>query len=302
MARRLRDMWISARPRQWIKNVFVFLPLIFANLVFEGSAWLKAAVTFGVFCLASSGVYLWNDVIDRARDRLHPFKRHRPIASGKLPVAIAIAWATLCVTTAILLAFWVHVGFGTVIALYVGLNLLYTKWFRDMVIIDVFCIALFFVFRVVAGIFVLQVSFSYWMLILTALLALFLALNKRRYELVRLAKHAHAHRKVLLKYSPYYIDQMCAAIASAVMVSYILFTMDLRQVEKFGSYNLLFSVPCVFYGIFRYQYLVFKRGRGGDPAEIVLSDRAMLVNLLLWALLCGLAIYVRRPWTPLPLE
>lgn len=295
-------LWVSARPHQWIKNAFVFLPVLFAERVFDPTAWCLASATFLIFCLAASGVYLWNDVADRAQDRVHPLKKLRPVASGALPVSTALAWAGLLAAAAVGLAFAVRLSLGCSIVLYIALNVLYTRWLRALVIMDVFCIAALFVLRVVTGLVVLQVQFSYWMVILVALLALFLALNKRRYELTRLARRASEHRPVLQKYSIQLIDQMCAALMAAVIVAYILFTVDPRKVAKFGSHNLLFSTPFVCYGIFRYQYLVFKRGRGGDPAHIVLADRVMLANLVVWAVVCGLAVYARREWIPLPLE
>ena len=296
----LSALWISCRPRQWIKNTFVFLPVLFAKLVFVPGAWLKAAAVFVVFCVVSSGMYLWNDVMDRTQDRVHPLKRSRPIASGNLAPATALAWAVPCVTISLGCAFWIQQGLGVIVAMYVVCNLLYTKWLRNVAIVDVFTIAAFFVLRVVGGLVVLKVSFSYWMLIMTWLLALFLALNKRRYELVTLARRAPQHRRVLRQYNPALIDQMCAAITASVLIVYILFTLDPQEVEKLGSHNLAFSIPFVCYGVFRYQYLVFMRGRGGDPANILLADRAMWVNILLWALVCGAAIYTHREWLPFP--
>lgn len=298
----LRQLWISSRPQQWIKNTFVFLPVLFAQRLFDRAAWWTATLAFGVFCLAASGIYLWNDVADRAADRVHPLKRRRPVAAGTLSVSAALTAAVLCLGGAITAAYQLRPYFSTVVACYVVGNLLYTRWLRALVIVDVFCLAAFLVLRIVGGLVVLDVTFSYWMLILTALLALFLALNKRRYELVKLAARARAHRGVLAKYSPYFIDQMCAAITAAVMVVYILFTLDPREVAKFNSHNLVFSIPFVCYGVFRYQYLVFKRGRGGDPARIIWSDKVMLADVLLWAVVCGLAIYARQEWLPWPLE
>lgn len=298
----LQHVWVSCRPPQWIKNGLVFLPVLFAERLFDITAWFRVAMMFAVFCLAASGSYLWNDVVDRAQDRVHPLKRRRPIAAGNLEPQTALRWALACLAVALLSAYTIHPWFGTVILLYLAGNALYTWRLRHVVIVDVFCIAFFFVLRVVSVPAVLQIPFSFWLIILTALLALFLALNKRRYELTRLAKRAQAHRAVLHSYSPYFIDQMCAAITAAIIIGYILYTLDLREVRKFGSHNLTFSIPLVCYGVFRYQYLVFKRRQGGDPARIVLSDRVLLMTVLLWLIVCGLAIYSHREWVPFPLS
>ncbi len=291
-------LWKEARPHHWIKNTFVFLPIIFGQRIFDWDAWLDGTKMFICFCIAASSVYLWNDVADAASDRLHPAKRTRPVASGELKPSIAIAAAAIGALLALIGAYGLQVWFGHVVAMYIVLNMIYTKWFRYFVIIDVFCISFFFVLRVIAAPLVLQVPVSYWMIILTALLSLFLALNKRRFELVRLADKAHEHREVLEKYSEYFIDQMCAAITAAILVVYMLYTMDSRQIERFQSHNLVYSMPFVWYGVFRYQYLVFKRGRGGDPAKIVLSDRFMLLNIILWVIVCALGIYSRLEWIP----
>jgi 4-hydroxybenzoate polyprenyltransferase len=276
----------------------VFLPVIFGQRIFDADAWLNGLKMFITFCVAASSVYFWNDVADAESDQLHPVKRLRPIASGALAASTATAISAAGMALALIGGYGLSVWFGHVIALYIGLNVIYTKWFRDFVIVDVFCISFFFVLRVIAGPLVLQIPVSYWMIILTALLSLFMALNKRRFELVRLARRAQEHREVLEKYSAYFIDQMCAAITAAILVVYMLYTLDPRQVERFGSHNLVYSIPFVWYGVFRYQYLVFKKGHGGDPAAIVLSDRFMLLNVLLWVIVCAFAIYARREWVP----
>ncbi len=299
LMRKLRYFWLSCRPKQWIKNTFLFLPLLFSGRLFDLSAWWKISTAFLVFCLVSSGVYLWNDVVDRKGDKSHPIKRLRPIASGKFSSSLALMAFVVLVVSALLIAFSLEKLYGFVILLYLGANFLYTVWFKKVVLLDVFSFAMFFVLRIVGGLFVLKVSFSYWMLILVALLALFLALNKRRYELVKLAKKARWHRGVLDHYDPYLIDQFCSAIVGAIVVIYCIFTIDSQQVIKFGSHNMVFSIPFVFYGLFRYQYLVLRRGRGGDPAEIILSDRGMIWNIVLWAVVCSLAIYTRTEWIPI---
>ncbi len=288
----------AARPQHWIKNTFVFLPVVFAQRLGDVDAWLDAIKMFVCFSIAASSVYLWNDVADAASDRLHPTKKTRPIASGALKPQIATTAAFIGMAIALLGSYGLELWFGHVIALYIGMNVIYTKWWRDFVIIDVFCISFFFVLRIIAAPLVLQIPVSYWMIILTALLSLFLALNKRRFELVRLAGKASEHREVLEKYSAYYIDQMCAAITASVLVVYMLYTLDPRQIERFGSHNLVYSIPFVWYGVFRYQYLVFKKELGGDPAKIVLSDRFILLDIILWIMVCAFGIYARHEWVP----
>ena len=291
-------IWEAARPHHWIKNGFIFLPVIFGQRLFDRAAWITSVKMFALFSLAASSVYLWNDVADAASDRLHPAKRHRPIASGALSPSAALTASTIGMVIALLGAYAVNVWFGHVVLIYIGLNLIYTRWFRDFVILDVFCISLFFVLRVIAAPLALGIPVSYWMIIMTALLSLFLALNKRRFELVRLARRAQEHREVLEKYSAYYIDQMCSAITASILVVYMLYTLDPRLVARIGSHNLVYTIPFVWYGVFRYQYLIFKKGHGGDPAKIVLSDRFMFLNIVLWLVVCAAGIYTHREWVP----
>ena len=297
---RLRALWISCRPRQWIKNGFVLLPLVFGREVFEPSAWVRIAAACLGFCIVSSAVYLMNDVADRTQDRQHPFKRRRPVASGALPIPLALACGFGGAAVGILGAFRLQTEFGVIICLYLALNVLYGRWLRTVVILDVFCVSLFYVLRVTAGIFVLPVPVSYWMLLLTALLALFLALQKRRYELVQLQRRAAAHRAALTHYTLPLIDQMSISVTAAIFIVYILFVLDPAQIAKLGSHNMVYTIPLVAYGVFRYQYLVERRGRGGDSAEIVLTDRPMLATLLLWVLVCGLAMYSTGEWVRFP--
>lgn len=296
------QLWKGARPRHWIKNTFVFLPVIFGRQIFHADAWLNGLKMFIAFCVAASAVYLWNDVADADSDRLHPVKRNRPVAAGALSARLALSVAAAFMAAALIGGYAVHVSFGHVIALYIGLNIVYTLWLRAFVIIDVFCISLFFVLRIISAPLVLQIPVSYWMIILTALLALFMALNKRRFELVRLARHEQKDSEISENYSVYYVDQMCAAITASILVVYMLYTLDSRQVERFQSHNLIYSIPFVWYGVFRYQYLVFEKGHGGDPADIILSDRFMLANVLLWVIVCSFAIYARREWLPFVMQ
>lgn len=287
-------LWIELRPAQWVKNLFVFAPLFFSENLFVPAAIWRSLTAFGCFCVVSSSVYLLNDLADCAQDRLHPDKRHRPIASGALEVRIA--WVGLAGLLALGLA-WalvLSVAFAVILAGYWGLNVLYSVRLKHVVIIDVFVIAAGYLMRVMGGAVVIDIAMSTWLLICTTLLALFIALCKRRHELVLLEEDAQGHRQVLGDYPIPFLDMMIGIIAAASLVSYALYTVSDEIVERFGLPGLLLTVPCVLYGFFRYLYLVYRKEEGGDPAQSILTDRPMLVNLLLWAATAGLILYGKR--------
>jgi 4-hydroxybenzoate polyprenyltransferase len=282
------------RPRQWTKNLFVLPAIVFAQRLWDKGAveWTLAA--FIIFCFLSSSVYILNDIADAENDRQHPTKRGRPIASGRLPVAVAFPFAVLLASLSIALSFWVSRSFTFYAALYLALNLVYSFSLKHMVILDVMMVAIFFVLRAVAGAAAIHVEISHWLLICTFLLALFIALSKRRHELVLLDENASAHRASLTEYSPYLLDQMIAVVTASAVMAYTLYTVDQDTVAKFGTDHLVYTVPFVTFGIFRYLYLIHQKGEGGDPDRIVLSDRPFLINFLLWATVVAFAVYLPR--------
>jgi 4-hydroxybenzoate polyprenyltransferase len=271
----------SVRPRQWVKNLFVFAGLIFSHNLFTTDAW-RALAAFAVFCALSGVVYLLNDVADRERDRAHPVKRRRPVASGALSVRAALA-ASLALAAGALAGAAALGGHFLLVALaYLGLLVLYSVTLKHVVIVDVITVAAGFVLRAVAGAVAIDVEISGWLLICTVLIALFLALGKRRHECLTLDAEAMRHRPVLAEYSPPLLDQMIAVVTASTVTAYALYTMSPDTVAKFDTRLLPATLPFVLYGIFRYLYLLYRRQLGGNPSELFLNDRALAVNTALW--------------------
>jgi 4-hydroxybenzoate polyprenyltransferase len=254
---------------------------------------LKSTLAFLVFCLAAGAVYLINDICDREADGKHPQKRARPIASGMLPVSMAATAAGVLLVTALGSAFLLAAEFGLVTLAYVVLVITYSKWLKHIVILDVFSIAFGFVLRVAAGAVVIGVVMSHWLLICTMLLSLFLGLSKRRHELVTLA--GDDTRRVLAEYNPLFLDMMIGIVTSATVVSYALYTVSQETVQRFHTDQLLLTVPFVLYGIFRYLYLVYHKNYGGAPAHILMTDKPLVFNVVVWGFVCGLIIYNAKP-------
>jgi len=289
----LRAIVASMRPRQWVKNLFVFAGLIFAQRLFTPAAWLALA-GFAIFCALSGAIYLINDVADRDRDRLDPRKRLRPIAAGRLPVPMAIAAAALLIVGGLGFAAILSRAFLATAVAYVVLLIAYSAWLKHIVIVDVIVVACGFVLRAVAGAVVIDVEMSGWLLICTILLALFLTLGKRRYEYVALEQDAARHRPILAEYSPALLDQMIAVVTASTVTAYALYTMSPETVAKFHTRWLPATLPFVLYGIFRYLYLLYQRRLGGNPSELLLSDRALLINTVCWICAVLLIIYGLR--------
>jgi 4-hydroxybenzoate polyprenyltransferase len=283
----------SMRPGQWVKNVLVFAPLVFALRVHDATAVLRAFGAFLLFSLASGAVYLVNDLLDRAKDREHPVKRRRPIASGELPPAAALVAAGLAAAGALGLSLLAGGRLALVLGAYLLINVAYSRRLKHVVILDVMTIAAGFVLRVLAGGIAIGVATSTWLLLCTSLLALFLGFGKRRHELVLLEVNAASHRPILSEYSPYFLDQMIAVVTTSTLVSYALYTMDPAVHQKLGTPYLPLTIPFVLYGIFRYLYLVHQREEGGDPTQVLLADRPLLVNVLLWVGTVFGILYVR---------
>ena len=281
----------SLRPSQWTKNLIIFAGLIFGQRLLDTSAVLTSVAAFGVFCALSGVVYLVNDVADRHADRLHPRKRHRPIASGAVPVPLALATALILGAGALVGAFLLRFEFGLVATTYVLLLGLYSGPLKHVVIIDVLTIAIGFVLRAAAGAIVIEVEIGHWLLIVTLLLALFLALSKRRHELVLLAEGATSHRRILQEYSPYLLDQMISVVTASTLVAYAFSTVSPEVIQKFGTDKLGLTFPFPLYGIFRYLYLVHQKEGGGSPSDMLLNDKPLLACVALWATAVVLIIY-----------
>ncbi len=288
----LRAFGEAVRPRQWLKNGIVFAGIIFSHKLFDVRLALVSVAAFALFCALSSSVYLINDIGDIERDRRHPAKRLRPLASGRLTLGVAWAAAVIMGVAGLSLSFALRLEFGLAALGYYGLNLAYTYWFKHIAIVDVMSIAVGFVIRAAAGAEAIAVAMSPWLLVCTIFLALFLALSKRRHELLVLEAGAGDHRASLAHYSPYLLDQMIAVVTASTVISYALYTMSPETVEKFGTPDLVYTTPFVIFGIFRYLYLVHQRAEGGAPEKIPLGDLPMLINLLLWLAAVGLVLYL----------
>jgi 4-hydroxybenzoate polyprenyltransferase len=285
------NLLIAIRPGQWSKNLLVFAGLLFGMRLFEAGAVLRALAAFGIFCGLSSAVYLGNDIVDRENDRRHPMKAMRPIASGALPVSIALAAAAAIGAVTMAAAAGLGWQFATVAVAYLALQALYSGPLKQIVIIDVLTLSGGFVLRAVAGAVAVDVGISHWLLVCTTLLALFVALAKRRHEIVLLADDAASHRRILGEYSPYLLDQMIAVVTASTLIAYIVYTVSPETQQKFGTEWLGLTIPFPLYGIFRYLYLVHRRAGGGSPADLLLTDRPLLICVALWALAVAILIY-----------
>jgi 4-hydroxybenzoate polyprenyltransferase len=287
------SLWVEMRPQQWVKNLFVLTPLLFSRNLFAPVTVGQALASFILFCLVSSSVYLLNDIQDRAQDRLHPTKRLRPLAAGELNLGVAFGAMVTFLLVALAGGVLLDKTLAFVLLSYWLINLLYSTWLKDQVILDVFALASGFVLRVVGGGGAIAVEISHWLLLCTTLLALFLGFSKRRHELVRLGQGAGAHRQVLGEYNPHFLDMMISIVTASTVMSYALYTVSEETMQRFQTRGLLLTLPFVLYGIFRYLYLVYHENQGEDPTQSLLTDRPMVINLCLWALTVGVIIYWR---------
>jgi len=290
----LHDLFQLLRPMQWSKNTVLFAALIFAKHLFVLSDLLTVALGFVAFCSLASGAYVMNDLRDCERDREHPLKALRPLPSGRVRRSTAVALSIALVLTGLLGAIALGPGFGVLAGVYFVLQVAYTFWLKEAVILDVMSIAAGFVIRAAAGGVIIAVPVSPWLIICTFLLALFLGFSKRRHELILLEGRATDHRASLKEYSPYFLDQMIAVVTASTVVAYAIYTVSPEVREKLGTDKLYLTIPFVLFGIFRYLYLVHQREEGGNPTQLLLTDQPLLVDVLLWIATAALLLY----WTP----
>ncbi len=280
-----------ARPGHWIKNSVVLAALFFAGVASDKDSVFLALAAAGVFCLISSAIYTLNDIIDRQQDKQHPLKKSRPLASGDISVPAATIFFVFLAMSGIVGAWLIGHNLIIIAGLFFILNILYSYWLKHLVILDVMAIALGFVLRGYAGAAAIDVPASKWMIINTLFLALFLGFGKRRHELVFLEENATAHRKILSKYSPYLLDQLIGVVTATVVVIYLLYTISTEVSEKLGTEYLYFTVPFVVYGVFRYLYLIHKEYEGGSPTRLLISDKPLLIDVILWLITVILILY-----------
>jgi 4-hydroxybenzoate polyprenyltransferase len=275
------------RPRQWTKNGFVLAGVVFSGLFTNASALAAAIAAFFVFCLISSASYVYNDMCDLEEDRLHPVKCLRPLAAGTVTLGEARALLVLLLTAALAGGFSLGPSFGGLVLLYFLWTMAYTRWLKKIVLIDLISLAAGFVLRAAAGAVAVGVGISPWLLICTTLLSLFLGLGKRRHELLLLETQAGAHRAALADYSPELLNQLLATVTAATLVSYSVYTFTAGH-----SLYMMLTIPFVLFGLFRYLYLIYRCDLGGSPEEALLTDKQLLIDVLLWGLSVLTVLYL----------
>jgi len=292
VASRLGALVEAMRPKQWTKNAVVFAALVFDGRLFEADKFALVALAAVLFCLTSSAVYLFNDLLDAEADRHHPLKRKRPIASGRLSPGLAKLAIAVIALVVLPVAALITPLFAGILLLYAVLMLAYTFVLKHWVIIDVFVIAGGFVLRAAAGAVVIDVPISPWLYVCTVLLSLFIGFAKRRHELVLLDDSAGAHRKILDDYSPKLLDDLIAVVSAATIMAYSLYTFSAPNLPD--NHAMMLTIPFVIYGIFRYLFLVHQKNSGGAPEQVLLDDMPLLLSIVLWGITTTLILY--QPW------
>jgi len=282
---------LSMRPKQWVKNIFIFTALIFSKNVFNLQMFLTSIETFSTFCLISGGIYILNDLSDIEADKNHHRKSLRPLASGRLDPLIAKIVLIVVLTLSLIFSFLINRALGLTALAYIIIQFAYSLFLKNVVIADVFCIAAGFFLRVVAGAEAIEVPISSWLLICTIFISLFLGLSKRRHEFILLGKEARNHRKVFDEYNITLLDQMVSVATAGTVISYSLYTLSPETVRKFNTENLWLTIPIVLYGIFRYLYLVYQKEGGGNPESTLFEDKQILVSLALYGIVVGIILY-----------
>jgi len=281
----------TMRPRQWTKNGFVLAAMVFDRQLTHPVALLHSIAGFMLFCLASSAVYILNDIIDVEADRNHPKKCNRPIASGKLPIPVARIVAIVLLVVAYTLAYFLSKGFFLIILVYLLVNLAYSNWLKHIPLIDVFVLASFYVLRVASGVSLIQVQrFSPWLYIVTTLFALYIGFGKRRAELSLLAGDANSHRRVLDGYTIPFLDQLITIVSSTTIIAYSLYTFTAPNLPD--NHSMMLTIPFVLYGIFRYLYLIQVKEEGGAPEDLILGDRPLQITVVLFGIAVMLIFYI----------
>jgi 4-hydroxybenzoate polyprenyltransferase len=289
----LKPLVQSMRPRQWVKNGLLFIPLIFDKQLTNWPALARVGLGFVLFCILSSLVYIINDLMDIEADRNHPLKRQRPIASGRLKVSTARIAAGVLALVFFVSAIWLSPEYALIGLIYLALNLAYSAWLKHTPILDVMILASFYVLRVGAGVVLIDVhQFSPWLYLFTTFLALFLGIGKRRAELYLLADDANSHRKSLEGYSLSLLDQLILIVSSSAIITYSLYTFSAPNLP--ANHAMMLTIPFVIYGIFRYFYLVHMEQCGGEPEEVLFTDKPLQAAILLWGL-SVLFIYYLAP-------
>jgi 4-hydroxybenzoate polyprenyltransferase len=281
---------------QWTKNLVLVAALIFSRNIFRFHLTLRSIEALAIFCLLSGSIYVFNDLVDYEQDRAHPVKRNRPIASGRVSRRGAFLLGLFAAAIGLVLASFLNRGFLVVSLVYVAVSIFYSIGLKHMVVLDVLIISVGFVLRAMAGVEALKdldpgVIMSPWLLVCTFFLALFLGFNKRRHEIHLLAGDAGRHRKTLDDYSKEFLDAMIAVVTAATVIAYAIYTIWPATVDKFHTEHLIYTVPFVVFGLFRYMYLVIMKNRGGSPSDVLVSDLPLVIDIILWVFVAGLILY-----------
>jgi 4-hydroxybenzoate polyprenyltransferase len=279
------------RPRDWVKNALVLAPLFFGAKLFDAEAVTNAALAALAYCLGASAGYIWNDFADREADRLHPVKRARPLAAGRVSPGPALGLSAVLVAGALSLAASLPEGVLACLAVSVASMAAYSFWLKRVAIVDVLAIGAFYVLRVLAGSYAVGVPASDWLLMATGLVAVFLGFCKRRHELRLLGENAAGHRAALGTYGSRFLDAAISVTTSTTLIAYLLYAAAPETVARFGPRGMLVGAPFVLYGLLRYLHLVYTEGRGGRPTELVVTDRGVLAAAIGFAIASGLVIY-----------
>lgn len=286
------------RPKQWTKNAIIYAGLVFDGQLFVANSFLRITIAFVFLCLAASTIYIINDLVDIERDRQHPKKRYRALPSGQLPIPLAISAVVTFLSVAVIGAWLLTPYYAIVIIMYIIINILYSFQLKHIVLLDVLTITAGYVLRVAGGVFVIQVAkFSPWLYAVTALLALFLAISKRRQELVMLAGDATSARPIFREYNLPLLDEMLRMVTTSTLIAYLLYTIEAPSRLLAGTNMALITVPFVMYALFRYLYLIHVQGEGSAPDEVLLKDRPLQASILLWGISFVVILYF-IPQTP----
>lgn len=296
LARTMTGLLISLRPHQWIKNALVFSGLIFSGSLFRTELLWRTVLAFITFCLASSGIYLFNDLRDLPSDRVHPLKQQRPLASGRISQPLALAVMVTLLLVAVLAAEWLSLPFSLLLGAYVLVNAGYSFGLKKVVILDIIIVAMGFVIRAVAGAVVISVEPSQWLILCTLMLALMIVSGKRRYDVVLADSNPELRQAGREWYSVQFLDLMTAMTGGAAIITYALYTQAPETVAHFDTRGLILTVPFVVYGIFRYLFLMHRRDGATDPAKLFVADLPMLINAALWVITACVVVYSPRQW------
>ncbi len=296
LTQNIKGLLVEMRPQEWAKNLLVFSGVIFSKSLTDPHNILLSLLGFAVFCAASSAIYLFNDLCDIRADREHPVKCVRPLASGSLNINVARAGMVALFAIAAVGSLALSHAFAVIIAIYIAACLAYSLKLKHVVILDVVIIAAGFVLRAISGAVLIEVEVSEWLILCTSMVALLVGFGKRRHELALLQGAAGNHRSSLNDYSIEFLDSIMAICSGAALITYALYTRADETVARVGSHGMLITIPFVVYGIFRYLFLIHRRGEGGDPVQILFRDRATLLNLALWILTVAAVIYFPRIW------